>query len=111
MEFMPMRDLQRDQRTVLENLRRDGEVIITNNGQPTFLIIDLSDQDIFETVNEIRRFRAERNKPSISRSQQQLQAMKRFVANVQAIEDEPITDEDLADLEKNRASFNRRIDL
>ena len=96
MEFMPMRALQQEQRTVLENLRRDGEVIITNNGQPSFLMIDLTGQDLFETVNELRRFRAERNQPSNNRSQQQLEAMQRFVANVQAIDNEPITDEDFA---------------
>ena len=111
MEFMPMRALQQEQRVVIENLRRDGELIITNNGQPSFLMIDLTGQDLFETVNELRRFRAERNKPSISRSQQQLQAMEQFFANVQAIDDEPIADEDFAALENSRVSFKRRVDL
>ena len=108
MEFLPMRALQQDQRTVLENLRRDGEVIITNDGQPSFLLIDLAGQDVFETVSELRKFRAEHAKPSLNRSQQQLLAMKRFVSNVQAMNDEPVTEEDFAALETNRVNTLRR---
>ena len=40
-----------------------------------------------------------------SRSQQQLEAMERFVANLRKIDNEPLTDEDFAALENNRVNF------
>jgi len=109
-QFMPMRALQQEQRAVLENLRRDGELVITNNGQPTILMIDLVGEDLVEAVGDIRKLLADRKKQAISRPQQQKQALNSFLANIKAM-DEPFTDEDLTWLENNRANFNREINL
>ena len=48
---------------------------------------------------------------TISRSQQQLEALERFITAVRAIDDEPLTDEDFAELENNRVNFKREIEL
>ena len=47
----------------------------------------------------------------VSRSQRQLEALERFVAAINAIDDEPLSDEDFAELENNRVNFAREIEL
>ena len=49
--------------------------------------------------------------PSKTKAQRQLEAFDRFVSAVESIDDEPLTDEDFAELENNRASFNREAAL
>jgi len=46
-----------------------------------------------------------------TKSQQQLSAFNKFVSAVRAIDDEPLTDEDFAELENNRVSFDRAVAL
>lgn len=106
MKFMPMRTLSTEQRTVLTNLQRDGEVVITNNGQPTILMIDLSGRDLVDVVNHFRKWEDKR-----TLAQRQLEALDRFVNRIKAIDDEPLSDEDFSDLENNRTNFKREIDL
>ena len=111
MEFMPMRTLSREPQVVMSKLQRDGELIITNNGHPTILMIDLVGQDLVEAVNDIRQIRSERKKTAMSRSQQQLEAINQFLDTIRAIDDESLTDEDFAALEKNRFHFDRDTGL
>ena len=49
--------------------------------------------------------------PIKTRAQRQNEALKRFFANIDAIKDEPITDEDMADFERNRVNFKRELDV
>ena len=44
-------------------------------------------------------------------AQKQNEGLKRFFATIDAINDEPITDDDLVDFEKNRVKFNREFSL
>ena len=46
-----------------------------------------------------------------TRPQRQNEALKRFFAIIDAIEDEPITDEDLAYFERNRVNLSRELDV
>jgi hypothetical protein len=49
-----------------------------------------------------------------SRSQQQLEALDRFVDEIKSLDEqgiEPLTDEDFSALENNRVTFNRSLDL
>ena len=48
---------------------------------------------------------------SKTKAQQQLEAFDKFVSAVRSIDDEPLTDEDFAELENNRADFNRVLTL
>ena len=57
MEFMPIRMLTRETQTALSRLRQDGELVLTNNGQPTAYMIDLEDQDLVDVVNTFRHNR------------------------------------------------------
>jgi prevent-host-death family protein len=106
MEFMPMRTLSRNTQALLERLQRDGEVIVTNNGQPSILMIDLSGRDLFETVGNYRKITT--NMPS---PQKQHEALKRFFTAIDAIDGEAITDADLAHFERNRLDLGRELDI
>jgi len=50
--------------------------------------------------------------PTITtKSQQQRQAFEKFFSGIASIDDEPITDEDIAWLDNNRVNLRRSIDL
>ena len=49
--------------------------------------------------------------PLKTKAQLQLEAFDRFVSSIKSIDDEPLTDKDFAELENNRASFNREHTL
>jgi hypothetical protein len=106
MQFIPIRALSREPQTVLSCLQRDGEVVVTNNGQPSFLLVDLAGRDLIETVGNFRRSRL--NVPS---PQQQHDALLRLIEAVDARDNEPLTDEDFAALESSRISFRKDLDL
>ena len=46
-----------------------------------------------------------------TKAQRQLEAFDKFVSAIESIDDESLTDEDFAELENNRASFNREAAL
>ena len=46
-----------------------------------------------------------------TKAQRQREAFDKFVSVIRSIDDEPLTDEDFVQLEKNRADFNREITL
>jgi hypothetical protein len=106
MQFMPMRELSRNTQSVLTCLQRDGEVVVTNNGQPTILLVDLVGRDLIETVGSFRKARLD-----IPSAQQQHDAFLRFIEAVDAIDDEPITDEAIEALGNQRISFKKDLDL
>ncbi len=106
MQFMPMRALSREPQTVIKCLQREGEVVVTNNGQPLMLLVDLAGRDIIEMVSNIRKARMDMPPPM-----QQHEALKRFMAAVDAREDEPLTDEDFAAFDNKRVSFKKDLDL
>ena len=49
--------------------------------------------------------------PTKARSQRQLEAFNRFVSAINAIDDEPLTDEDFSELENNRANLGRVVTI
>lgn len=57
MNFMPVRTLARETQSVLSDLRRDGEMVLTVNGQPTAYMIDLEGHDLVDVVNSFRHTR------------------------------------------------------
>ena len=58
MNFYSVRDLRTTPKSVWENLSADGEVVITNNGKPTALMLDITDGSFEETLKAIRQARA-----------------------------------------------------
>lgn len=105
MEFMPMRALSTEQRAVLANLRRDGELVITNNGQPTILMVDLVGRDLIDVAS---LFRKNRNEKSLA--QRQSEALKRFVEDQRGDDEEPF-DEEFDAIMAERLKFSRELDL
>lgn len=72
MNFYTVRDLRTTPKNIWDNLSSDGEVVITNNGKPTAIMIDIADGNFEETIKAIRQakamiaFNAMRQKASIN---------------------------------------------
>lgn len=58
MNFYAVRDLRTTPKSIWDNLAADGEVVITNNGKPTAIMIDISDGSFEETLRAVRQAKA-----------------------------------------------------
>ena len=59
MDFFTVRDLRTSPKSIWDSLA-GGEVVITNNGRPSALMINIPDGDFEETLNSVRQARAMR---------------------------------------------------
>ncbi|MDR1803016.1 MAG: type II toxin-antitoxin system Phd/YefM family antitoxin [Treponema sp.] len=60
MDFLSVREFRASSKDIWRKLSRDGKMVITNNGKPTALLLDISNQDIEETLLALRQVRAMR---------------------------------------------------
>lgn len=58
MNFYTIRDLRNTPKSIWENLNNDGEVIITNNGKPTAVLLNIADGSFEETLKAIKQAKA-----------------------------------------------------
>lgn len=58
MNFYTVRDLRTASKDIWANLSADGEVVITNNGRPTAIMLDVADGDFEETLRAVRQAKA-----------------------------------------------------
>ena len=58
MNFYTVRDLRSTPKSIWENLSADGEAVITNNGRPMALLLDIADVDFEETLKAVRQAKA-----------------------------------------------------
>lgn len=58
MNFYTIRDLRNTPKSIWENLSNDGEVIITNNGKPTAVLLNIADGSFEETIKAIKQAKA-----------------------------------------------------
>ena len=58
MNFYTVRDLRTTPKSIWENLAADGEAVITNNGRPMALLLDIADGDFEETLKAVRQAKA-----------------------------------------------------
>lgn len=58
MNFYTVRDLRTTPKSIWENLSSDGEVVITNNGRPAAIMLNIADGSYEETVKAIRQAKA-----------------------------------------------------
>ena len=58
MNFYSVRDLRTESKSVWENLASGSEVVITNNGKPSALMIDIPEGCFDDTVRAVRQARA-----------------------------------------------------
>ena len=55
MNFYTTRDLRTTPKSIWEDLASDGEVVITNNGRPKAILVDISDGSFEETIKAIKQ--------------------------------------------------------
>lgn len=58
MNFYTVRDLRTTPKSIWDNLASDGEVVITNNGKPTAIMIDIADGSFEETIKAVKQAKA-----------------------------------------------------
>jgi len=60
MDFLSVREFRASSRNIWQKLSQDGKMVITNNGKPTALLLDISNEDLEETILTLRQVRAMR---------------------------------------------------
>lgn len=58
MNFYSIRDLRTESKNVWDSLSAGGEVVITNNGKPSALMIDIPEGSFDEIVQAVRQAKA-----------------------------------------------------
>ena len=58
MKFYSVRDFRNISKEIWGNLARNGEAIITNNGKPTALMIDISEDNFDEILKAVSQAKA-----------------------------------------------------
>jgi antitoxin (DNA-binding transcriptional repressor) of toxin-antitoxin stability system len=61
MEYVSIRDLRTTPSQVWQTLSTEGEVVITNNGRPQALMIQVDAQTLEETLAAVRQANAQRS--------------------------------------------------
>jgi PHD/YefM family antitoxin component YafN of YafNO toxin-antitoxin module len=55
MQFVTVRDFRSAPKEVWEKLSREKELVVTNNGRPTALLLNIPEGDFEETLQDVRR--------------------------------------------------------
>ena len=58
MKFITVRDLRTTPAKIWKDLPEEQEMIITNNGKPIALLTPLNDENLEDTIREVRRAKA-----------------------------------------------------
>jgi len=64
MEFVTIRDFRSGVSNLWDRLERDGKMVVTNNGRPTAIMINIADQDfeaMLDSINQAEFMRAINN--------------------------------------------------
>jgi hypothetical protein len=61
MEFLTVRDFRTSPKTVWEKLNNNNEIVVTNNGKPTALMLNIQDGELDELISTIRQAKAMRS--------------------------------------------------
>jgi hypothetical protein len=57
MEFISAQDFKFSSRKINKRLSEDGKIVVTKNGKPTALVLDLRNADLEQTLNEWHKIR------------------------------------------------------
>ena len=60
MDFLSVRELKNSSANIWRKLSTEGKMVITNNGKPTALLLDISKDDLEETILTLRQVKAMR---------------------------------------------------
>ena len=55
MQFVTVRDFRASLKDIWSKLRNDEEIVITNNGKPAALLVNIPEGDFEETLQDVRR--------------------------------------------------------
>jgi len=55
MQFVSMRDFSATPKETQKKLAETGELVVTNNGTPTMLVIDIVNRDFIKLIDYLRR--------------------------------------------------------
>ena len=58
MEFLSVREFRASSRNIWLKLSNDGKMVITNNGKPTALLLDISNENLEDTLLTLRQVKA-----------------------------------------------------
>ena len=99
MNFYTVRDLRTTSKNVWESLSAQGHVVITNNGKPTALMIDIADNNLEEVLAAVRQAQA-------------LRALKRLQADSLRKGLDGLTEEDIeTEISAARKERKRKNDV
>ena len=57
MQFVTVRDFRNSSRAVWDKLNENGELVVTSNGKPTALLLNVGDGDLEKILRDVRRAR------------------------------------------------------
>jgi len=77
MEFLSVREFNAYPRKTRETLKRNGKIILTNNGKPSMLVFDITGQDFENLIDTLNRAEAMRLLEKI-----QMQAIRGGLSNM-----------------------------
>ena len=83
MKFYTTRELRSTPKALWDQLAQDGEVVITNNGRPSAVMINIADGDFEETIRAVRQAKA-----MLAFNALRMQAAKQGFFSENEIEDE-----------------------
>ena len=83
MDFLSVREFRASSRNIWQKLSRDGKMVITNNGKPAALLLDISGEDLEETLITLQQVKAMR-----LFNQMRAQAQKRGFLSKKEVETE-----------------------
>ena len=58
MKHFSVNALQKEPQNIYDIIRKNGEAVITDNGKPTMLMLDISQDNLDEIMKAVRRTRA-----------------------------------------------------
>lgn len=58
MDFYTVREVRTTPKSLWDSLSADGSAVITSNGKPTTLMLDISDGSLEETLKAVRQAKA-----------------------------------------------------
>ena len=55
MQFVTVRDFRNSSGSIWEKLNQEGELVVTNNGKPAAILLDIKNSDVEQTLRDVRR--------------------------------------------------------
>ncbi|MCL1974695.1 MAG: hypothetical protein FWG61_00870 [Firmicutes bacterium] len=119
MEFVSLRSLQRGLPEVWQSLKKEkGRLVLTNKGQPAYLLVDLANKNLVSLINWLDYYQAnpDLQKNSYAGYVEHKAAAQKFLAAMEAIHEDGLSEDDEAALTalengKYRVNISRELDI